>query len=466
MESPRGSRRSRQPSLAAQARLMIVRESLFRPEDGVLLMVSGGQDSTAMLELCATGALGKSRPRRIRVLHINHHLRGEESDADEALVRAHCLRLEVPLTVVHRPIAKAVGNVQERARAARREAAGDTAARYGCERIALAHTADDQVENLLYRVGRYGGPAALRGMLPCDPPWVRPLLTVRREETARFCRERGIEYAVDCGNVYPGYARTGIREQVLPAWEAVLPGAMRSATRTAEVTAEVERLVSTVVARSGVDVTSPGLEVAVLRALPVELRRLVIRAWLEQHEGLAVTRASVLVVEEALGVPGSSCRDLSGGWRVCRENDWVWVERAEATPLGSPTTGPVAPVSLPLPGRAEWIGAVVRAERTAVFFAPDPAREAYVDAHSISGPLEVRGPLPGDRLHPLGAAGTRKIHDIFVDMRVPARVRAQTPLVVCGEHIVWVAGLVVAERGRIRADTVDLVRFSLEGAEL
>ena len=146
------------------------------------------------------------------------------------------------LTVAHRPIEKTGGNVQERAREARRETALRVAGEQGCDRIALGHTADDQVETMLYRLGRYGGLAAFGAMLPCDPPWVRPLLDCRRAETAAYCREQGLEFAEDRGNAYPGYARTAIREEVLPAWEAALPGAVEAACRAAEVAAEMEHL--------------------------------------------------------------------------------------------------------------------------------------------------------------------------------------------------------------------------------
>ncbi len=178
----------------------------------------------------------------MHALHVNHHLRGAESDDDEALVVRACGERGVSLTVAHRPVAKTGGNVQERAREARREAALQAAAEHGCDRIALGHTADDQAETMLYRLGRYGGLAAFRAMPPCDPPWVRPLLEARRAETEAYCRERGIEFAVDRGNAYPGYARTALREEVLPAWEAAMPGAVEAAARAAEVAGEMERL--------------------------------------------------------------------------------------------------------------------------------------------------------------------------------------------------------------------------------
>ena len=214
-------------------------------------MVSGGQDSLALLDILAGLAGRPGGPASLHALHVNHHLRGAESDDDEALVVRACGELGVGLTVVHRPIEKAGGNVQERAREARREAALQVAAEHGCDRIALGHTADDQVETMLYRLGRYGGLAAFRAMLPCDPPWVRPLLECRRAETAALLPGARARSSPRTGAT-PTRATPApaLREQVLPAWEAALPGAVEAAGRAAEVAAEMERLAAGLLAEA------------------------------------------------------------------------------------------------------------------------------------------------------------------------------------------------------------------------
>ncbi len=455
------SKRGR-PSLARKARLLMDREGLFPLGCRALVMVSGGQDSLALLHLLAGGSAGRAGPASVCALHVDHHLRGEESEADEALVGRACARLGVELTVVHRPIDKAAGNVQESARAARREAALQVAEERGCPRIALGHTADDQVETMLYRLGRYGGLAAFRGMTPCDVPWVRPLLGCRRAETGAYCREHGLEFAEDRGNAYPGYARTGIREQVLPAWESALPGAVRAAARAAEVAAEMEELLRGVLLEAGADLghldvaEAAGLSAARLSNLSAPLRRLLLHRWLEGRAPAIASRAAVLAVEALLAVPGSAERALGGGWRARKEYDLVRLEHGTQRPPPVP-----GPVSLPVPGEARWGEWRIAVERAEHFFAPDPAREAYVDACLLAGPLVVRGPQPGDRLRPLGSPGVRKLQDLLVDLRVPAGERARRPVVVCGDSIVWVCGMVVADEGRIGRDTAAIVRFSL-----
>lgn len=435
-----------------------------------MVMVSGGQDSLALLDVLSRGRLGAAGPAGLHALHVNHHLRGEESDADQALVEDVCERLGVDLTVVHRPIAKSEGNVQEVAREARRAAAGEVAAGAGCDRIALGHTADDQAETLLYRMGRYGGLAALAGMRPCDPPWVRPLLGCRREETAAYCRAQGLEFANDRGNTHPGYARTGIREKVLPAWESVLPGAVSAACRVAEVAAEAQELLGEVIAEaaarvavkesgsSGVDAHGQ-LSVPGLLSLSKPRRRLLLHDYLQAHLDPAVSRASVLAVEELLGVQGSGRRALGGGWQALKEYDRLSFERA------GQECGPAPPpVELSVPGEVVWGEVRISAERVAGFRAPDVSREAIVDADSLVGPLWVRAPLAGDKLHPLGSPGRRKLQDVFVDLKIPQRRRERQALVVCGERIVWVCGLVVSEHARVGRETKRFVRLAVEAS--
>ncbi len=355
---------------------MMSRERLFPPGSRALVMVSGGQDSLALLHLLAGWAPGRNGPAGLHVVHINHHLRGAESDDDEALVTRVCARLGVGLTVVHCAIEKAAGNVQEAARDARRKAALRVAAEEECERIALGHTADDQVETMLYRLGRYGGLAALTGMRPCDPPWVRPLLGCRRDETAAYCREHGLEYARDRGNAYPGYARTAIREKVIPAWEAGLPGAVEAACRASEVAAEMEELASSVLAEAAslvvgtaVSVAEAGeLSVAGLLSLTRPVRRLLVHDWLEARARPAASRGAVLAIEALLTKSGSGERTIGGGYRARKEYDRLFLERGVRQPALVP-----APVELPVPGEARWGRLTVRADVV----------DAYVDARRL-----------------------------------------------------------------------------------
>jgi tRNA(Ile)-lysidine synthetase-like protein len=315
-------------------------------------------------------------------------------------------------------------------------------------------------------------------------------------------------FAEDRGNAYPGYARTALREVVLPAWEAALPGAVEAAARAAAVAAEMEQLAQTLLADAerrvrltagsaaagggragGGDAARGGdpadgahaattLSVSALRGLEPSLRRLLLRRWLEgrasrllrSDEGFAfqqparpaASRASVLALESLLQIPGSAARNLGGGCRGVKEYDELSLV-AGVRPMKAPPAP--APARLTVPGRIRWGDVWIGAEPAERFMAPDVSREAFVDARSVAGELQIRGPQPGDRVRPLGAAGARKLQDVLVDMRIPAAARPTTPLLVCDGRVVWVCGMLVAEEGRITRETTGIVRLALGLAE-
>jgi tRNA(Ile)-lysidine synthase len=170
--------------------------------------------------------------------------------------------------------------------------------------------------------------------------------------------------------------------------------------------------------------------------------------------------ASVLAVESLLGVQGSAERALVGGWRASKEYDLLYLE-------ARPTTLPATPdaVVLPVPGAAKWGSVTVVAELVQGFRAVDVACEAIIDADCVAGPVGVRGPRPGDRLQPLGAPGSRKLKEVLIDARVPSRERPRRPVVVCGERILWVCGLVVAEEAKVTRGTQRFLKLNVQPSE-
>jgi tRNA(Ile)-lysidine synthase len=436
-------------------------------------MVSGGQDSVALLHLLATGGLGAAGPSRVRVLHVNHGLRGAESEADQELVRTHCERLGVSLEVRRLGLERAAGNLQERARDLRREAGREVATRRGIARIALGHTLDDQVETLLYRIARYAGLRALAGMLPLDPPWARPLLECRRAETEAYCREHALDFAVDRGNLYPGYARTDLRHSVLPAWEAALPGAVGAAGRTASVAAELLAAVEALVDEAEEDARPHLPDAPVswsslrLLAQPPALRRALLHRLLSRLEGVEAGRALVAALDSLLVSPGTAELSLGAGWSAEQSYGrlrFLPKASAETGAGGEGTMDGGPPTARPLAsgGRVSWGPYSLVAQEVEAFSAPDVRREAFVDGDRVEWPLVVRARLPGDRFHPLGASGSRPLKEVFIDLKVPARLRSWVPLVVSGERVLWVGGYALAREGRITSATERVVRLAIE----
>jgi tRNA(Ile)-lysidine synthase len=257
---------------------------LLPPGAPVVVLLSGGRDSVCLLDV-ATRIAG---PEHVVALHVNHGLRGEESDGDEAHCRELTAALGVELVVERSEPAPRSGNLQAWARDHRLGAAADLATARGA-RVATGHTMSDQAETILYRLAASPGRRALLGMQARDGLLVRPLLGVNREETEAHCRARGLSWRDDSSNASSQYARARTREGLVPALRALHPAAERNVARTAELLREeaevLDELVATVLA--GRD--HVGTEH--LAVLPPALARLVVRRLAEDAAGRLCPRA-------------------------------------------------------------------------------------------------------------------------------------------------------------------------------
>ncbi len=268
---------------------------LLAPARPLVVMLSGGRDSTCLLDvaLALRGADGLS------ALHVNYGLR-EQAGADERHCAELCARLGVQLEVVSAGEA-AEGNVQAWARELRYREAGRAArARGGA--IAAGHTASDQVETILYRLAASPGRRALLGMaagerLQADAgaPLIRPLLALTREQTAAYCQARGLRWREDESNSDERYARTRVRHGLLAALRAVHPAAEANVLRTAALLREETELLDGLVAAELGGRAS--IAIARLRELPTALARLIVVRLAEDAAGTYVPQAGDRVEE-------------------------------------------------------------------------------------------------------------------------------------------------------------------------
>ena len=290
----------------------------------VVAMLSGGRDSVCLLDL-AVRLLG---PDEVTALHVNYGLR-DDSDADEAHCAALCADLGVPIEVERPRRPEGPGNLQSWARdtryaaAARLSLADDGA-------IATGHTADDQVETILYRLASSPSRRALLGMKPRDGRLVRPLLGFTRDQTTAYCEERGLAWRDDPSNEGEGYARNRVRHGLAPALAEIHPAAARNVLRTAELLRdEAEVLDAIVDAEIGANGSARGtIELERLAALPPALRRLVVQRLADGAAGRPVPGAANHADEVAgLRRTGTAMLDLGGGVRAVVERGVLRAER-------------------------------------------------------------------------------------------------------------------------------------------
>jgi tRNA(Ile)-lysidine synthase len=280
----------------------------------VVVLLSGGRDSTCLLDVAVQ--LGA----RVSALHVNYGLRGQAA-AEEEHCRALCRRLEVELEV-ERP-GRVEGNTQAWARDVRYAAGARLAATLDAD-VAAGHTATDQVETILYRLASSPGRRALLGMEPRSGRLVRPLLEVTREDTAAWCRARGLSWVDDGSNEDALFARARVRRGLVPALREVDARAEANILRTAALLRDEAEVLDAVVttALAGRD----RIAIEHLRELPRALGRLVVRRLAEQTVGTPVPRA-VARYEDLLALDGAM--DVGDGARAVVEQG---VLRFEHTP--------------------------------------------------------------------------------------------------------------------------------------
>jgi tRNA(Ile)-lysidine synthase len=291
--------------------------------EAVVVLVSGGRDSVCLLGV----AIELAGRDVVSALHVNYGLR-DEADADEAHCAALCEHLGVRLDVerARRPEAGG-GNLQAWARDVRYAAGTRLAAARGA-RLAAGHTATDQAETILYRLAASPGRRALLGMEPWSGVLVRPLLGVTREQTAAWCRARGLAWREDATNAGTRFARSRVRGHLVPALRSVHPRAEENVLRTAELLREEAAVLDEVV--SGVLVDRDRIDIARLRELPPALARLVLRRLAEDATGTLCPRAAVRLEDVlALGAAGNgvAALDVGEGARAVVEHGVLRVTR-------------------------------------------------------------------------------------------------------------------------------------------
>ncbi len=448
---------------------------LFSCGDTVVVAVSGGADSVALLDILA--GLGELRLRLV-IAHVNHLLRGAESDGDEAFVKDlaghYGLPVESRAVDVRELSRRRRLSLEEAGRIARYAVFAEVAGAYRAKCTAIAHHADDQAETVLMRLVRGSGASGLCAMAPksADGSRVRPLLQVGRREIEAYLAARGLVFRSDSSNSNVNFLRNRIRHELIPCLASYNPAiSARLADTAAAIRADeallehvtdeaMSRLASVAAGR----VTFPVVELA---TEPRGMRmRLLRRALLMVRGDLARIGFRHLQAIDELLIPGRPQRRLSlpGDLAVMRSYDTLVVE---ATDGGSPAA-PFeifleGPGTYPLPG-----GTTLTIEEAAQ--PPDwsavSADTGWFDAENAPFPWLLRTFRPGDRIVPFGMTGSKKVKELFIDARIPLCERRRIPLVFSGGRLIWVCGVRVAEGARVAAGTPKIIRAAVVGGAL
>ena len=412
----------------------------------VLCAVSGGADSMCLLHLLHTWA--EEGGFRVCAAHYHHGMRGEAADADAAFVSDWCAGRGIPCVVergeVYAEAERRGLGVEETGRQLRYEFLRRTAAELGCDRIATAHNADDNLETLLLHLARGAGLHGLAGIPPRRGEIVRPLLTTPRAAIEAYLEARQIPHVEDATNTDEYYARNRIRRQVVPVLRQLNPRLTESAAETmGYLRADNDYLnaqAAAVCQNARWAEDDLVIEARHIAQLPAAIAPRAVRRLLEMMgDGSTNCSAAHLkaVVELARGDDPSAVVFLPGGrlaQRVYRE----LLLTTQSDPLP-----PFLPTPLALDGETEVGGTPWRVRCRPVRCPDESGRKPgalYLARGALEGPLVPRPRQTGDAVSLPGRGGTKTLKKLFIDEKVPRRERERIPVLADGRGVAAVAG--------------------------
>jgi len=445
----------------------IEKYSMLSGGETVLVGLSGGPDSVCLLSVL--NALKEELNLKLHAAYVDHGLRPDETPHEIEFCRKLCQEMSLPFiarTIDVRTYAKEKGmNMQEAARELRYRVFDELFHEIKADRIALGHTADDQMETFFMRFFRGSGPGGLSGIPPVRAKIIRPLIEVERQDIEEFLKVQDVHYVIDSSNLKEDYFRNRLRLSLIQEFKKINPRMAQTISRTMDILREEERYFDIVVTKALMKLISRKTDLRIeLFLTPMEsmdkvvLRRVLRRAIGETKglRGMEFVHIESIMGMIKEGKPGDRL-SLPKGLRVIR--NYATLVITSELPQRMDT------VTLSVPGQAvmEDVKAVLNAsleERVEAY--GDGKTVAVFDADKTGTTLTVRPREKGDFFCPIGFGKRKKLQDFFVDEKVPRDERDSIPLILSGNDIVWIAGFRGDERFRVTEETKRFLKLEFK----
>ena len=436
---------------------------MILPDEKIILAVSGGPDSIALLYLM--NELQGELKCSFHIAHLNHQLRGEESDADAQFVIEQAQKLNIPITVESIDVKEMImsrESLESGARRIRYDFYERVMSATKANKVAQGHTADDQVETVLMRLLRGSGSQGLSGIPPIrDNKYIRPLIEISREEIEEYLDTINITPRWDSSNLSTEYERNKIRHELLPLIENEYSPNIRNILQQ---TADILRADDDFLA----DLTKQAMDTCIKQ----DKKSLIINIPIFKNQHIAIQRRILrLAIESLLG-------DLLRYDFDHIKNLLDLINKRQSGKSISLPRGIIAEKSyenliirienrqseiddynylIKVPGVTDIpeleLSVITKLEQMDKFEYSKNIYEKTFDYDKITGEIYLRSRRNGDRFQPLGMSGTKKTKNIFIDEKIPKSIRNNIPILVDGNNILWIIGYKISDRVKITTET-------------
>lgn len=460
------------------------RYDLLQKRDKVLVAVSGGPDSVALLH--ALLEIKDEFDLNLYVAHLNHKLRGRESDQDQKFVKNLVHKLNLKLFSKSIDVKKEAKerklSMEEAARLVRYRYLEDLAERIKANKIAMGHQANDQAETFLMRLLRGAGGAGLSGIPPKRGKIVRPLIDITKEEIERFLRQKGQSYRIDSSNLLPNYFRNKVRLSLLPQIKKKFnPKIVDVLNRASNIISLQQQYVE----KKSEEILRIVCKSKKKDKIVLDLRRFIDYAIVLQREAIRLcvkelvgdrfaslaassTELSFDTIERTLGLiqkqkSGRKVKLIGNTWaEVSGENLAIYIEKRKQHNY-----------TISLPGTKDLRGLGIRIKSEIVSRASLPQKikskgeqVAFLDWEKLKEPFRLRSRRPKDRFKPLGMQGTKSVADFLIDMKIPRYERDETMLLTAGGKIAWILGYRISDEFKVTDKTKKVLRMEVSANKM
>lgn len=445
----------------------VKKHSMLSGGEKILIGLSGGPDSVCLLHILNN--LKDGFRLDLHALYIDHGLRPEETPEEVDFCKILCKKLNVPFltkTIEVKSYTKEKKiNKQDAARELRYRVFEETAYEVNAHKIALGHTADDQLETFLMRFFRGSGPKGLSGIPPVRGNIIRPLIETERREIEEFLDEQRINYITDSSNLKKDYLRNRLRLSFIPEIKKINPHITQTLSRTMDILREEEKYFDIIVTKTLMKLicrkTDSRIELFLipLEAMEKVILRRVLRRAIDATKGLR-------------GIEFTHIEDIIDLIKQGRQGDRLYLPKGlkviknySTLVITSETPQKLGTYTLTVPGEV-----FLKEIRAAIKTSTDDKADSYgdkktmavFDADKTGSVIIVRSREKGDFFYPAGFGKRKKLQDYFVDEKVPRDERDAIPIIVSGTNIVWIAGFRGDERFKVSDETKRFLKIEFK----